>query len=161
MAGHVPHIAAVIFGLAALLHTSALAFQILKFVGVAYLLYMAWATLRSGGALEVDPAHDRKPLARVALTGASINVLNPKLSIFFLAFLPQFVTADATSPIGRMMMLSAIFMVMTLVVFVVYGAFAWRLRQHVIGRPTVMVWMRRCFAAAFVAFGARLTFATL
>lgn len=159
--GIVPHMAAVIFGLAALLHTSALAFQILKLVGVAYLLYMAWATLRSGGALEVDPAHDRKPLARVALTGASINVLNPKLSIFFLAFLPQFVTTDATSPIGRMMMLSAIFMVMTLVVFVVYGAFAWRLRQHVIGRPTVMVWMRRCFAAAFVAFGARLTFATL
>lgn len=159
--GIVPHMAAAIFGLAALLHTSALAFQILKFAGVAYLLYMAWATLRSGGALEVDPVNDRKPLARVALTGGLINVLNPKLSIFFLAFLPQFVTADAASPIGRMLVLSAIFMVITFAVFVVYGAFAWRLRQHVIGRPSAMVWMRRCFAAAFVALGARLTFATL
>lgn len=159
--GIVPHMAAAIFGLAALLHTSALAFQLLKFAGVAYLLYMAWATLRSGGALEVAPAQDRKPLGRVALTGGLINILNPKLSIFFLAFLPQFVVADASAPIGRMLILSAIFMAMTFVVFVIYGAFAWHLRQHVIGRPSVMVWMRRCFAAAFVALGARLTFATL
>ncbi|MFU8865844.1 MAG: hypothetical protein ACNA7O_18190, partial [Rhodobacterales bacterium] len=84
-----------------------------------------------------------------------------KLSIFFLAFLPQFVTTDAASPIGRMLILGTIFMVMTFVVFVVYGAFAWRLRQQIIGRPSVMIWMRRCFAAAFLALGARLTFATL
>jgi threonine/homoserine/homoserine lactone efflux protein len=159
--GIVPHMAAAIFGLAALLHTSALAFQVLKFAGVAYLFYMAWVTVRSGGALEVTPAHEKKTLGRIALTGGLINILNPKLSIFFLAFLPQFVTADTTAPIAQMLVLSAVFMAMTFVVFVIYGAFAWRLRQHVIGRPSVMVWMRRCFAAAFVALGARLTFATL
>jgi threonine/homoserine/homoserine lactone efflux protein len=104
--GIVPHMAAAIFGLAALLHTSALAFQTLKFAGVAYLLYMAWATLRSGGALEVTSAQERKPLSRVALTGGLINILNPKLSIFFLAFLPQFVTADAPAPVSRMLILS-------------------------------------------------------
>ena len=159
--GIVPHMAAAVFGLAALLHTSALAFQILKFAGVAYLLYMAWTTLRAGGALDVAPTQDRKSLARVATTGFLINILNPKLSIFFLAFLPQFVAVDAAAPIGRMLVLSMIFMGMTFVVFVGYGAFAWRLRNHVVGRPSVMIWMRRSFAAAFVALGARLTFASL
>ena len=159
--GIVPHMTAAIFGLAALLHTSSVAFQVLKFAGVAYLLYMAWSTLRERGALEVASNHDTKPLGRVALTGGLINILNPKLSIFFLAFLPQFVQPNVTSPVVQMLGLSTIFMAMTFAVFVVYGAFASRLRQHVIERPSVLRWMRRGFATAFVALSARLTFASL
>jgi threonine/homoserine/homoserine lactone efflux protein len=159
--GIVPHIAAVIFGLAALLHTSALAFQLLKLIGVAYLLYMAWATLRSGGALDVDEAKEMTSLRSVALNGSLINIFNPKRSIFFLAFLPQFISSDAAAPVGRMLLLSAIFMAMTFVVFVGYGAFGWHMRHHVIGRPSAMVWMRRVISAAFVALSVRLMFATL
>ena len=95
--GIVPHMAAAIMGLAALLHTSALAFQVFKYVGVAYLLYMAWNTLGDRGALRVDKEVDARSAVQVTVTAILINILNPKLSIFFLAFLPQFMSADEAS----------------------------------------------------------------
>jgi threonine/homoserine/homoserine lactone efflux protein len=88
-----------------------------------------------------------------------INILNPKLSIFFLAFLPQFVSADEAQPVARMLELSAVFMLLTFVVFVGYGLFAASIRTHIISRPRVLTWMRRTFAAAFVALGAKLALA--
>ena len=158
--GIVPHMAAAIMGLAALLHTSALAYQTFKYVGVAYLLYMAWNTLREHGALQVQKEDDGKGSAmQVTVTAVLINILNPKLSIFFLAFLPQFVSADEAQPLSQMLMLSGIFMLMTFVVFVGYGLFAAAVRDHVISRPRVLTWMRRTFAAAFAALGAKLAVA--
>jgi threonine/homoserine/homoserine lactone efflux protein len=155
----VPHMAAAILGLAALLHASALAFQIFKYVGVAYLLYMAWTTLGERGALRVDKEVDARSAAHVTATAVLINLLNPKLSIFFLAFLPQFVSADEANPLARMLALSAVFMLMTFAVFVGYGMFAAAVRDHVIARPRVLTWMRRAFAGAFAALGAKLAFA--
>jgi len=146
-------------GLAALLHTSALAFETFKYLGVAYLLYMAWNTLRERGALRVEKEVGTRSSAQVTVTAILINILNPKLSIFFLAFLPQFVSVDESNPLARMLLLSAVFMLMTFVVFVGYGLFAASIRDHVISRPRVLTWMRRTFAAAFVALGARLAFA--
>ena len=157
--GIVPHLAAAIMGLAALLHTSALAFQIFKYLGVAYLLFMAWSTLRESGALRVEKQVGARSAVQVTVTAILINILNPKLSIFFLAFLPQFVSVDESNPLARMLLLSAVFMLMTFVVFVGYGLFAASIRDHVISRPRVLTWMRRTFAAAFVALGARLAFA--
>ena len=157
--GIVPHMAAAILGLAALLHTSALAFQIFKYVGVAYLLYMAWSTLRERGALQVEKEVDARSAVQVTVTAILINILNPKLSIFFLAFLPQFVSADEAAPLLRMLALSAVFMLMTFVVFVGYGLFAASIRYHVISRPRILTWLRRFFAGAFAALGARLAFA--
>ena len=154
--GIVPHMAAAIMGLAALLHTSALAFQTFKYIGVAYLLYMAWNTLRERGALKVEQEVGARSAIQVTVTGILINILNPKLSIFFLAFLPQFVSAGEPHPLSRMLVLSGVFMLMTFVVFVGYGLFAASIRDHVISRPRVLTWMRRSFAAAFVALGARL-----
>ena len=154
--GIVPHMAAAIMGLAALLHTSALAFQTFKYLGVAYLLYMAWNTLRERGALKVEQEVGARSAIQVTVTGILINILNPKLSIFFLAFLPQFVSAGEPNPLSRMLVLSGVFMLMTFVVFVGYGLFAASIRDHVISRPRVLTWMRRSFAAAFVALGARL-----
>ena len=153
--GIVPHMVAAITGIAALLHTSALAFQTLRYLGVAYLLFMAWSTLRDDGALTVGEAAPRSA-ARVILSGILINVLNPKLTIFFFAFLPQFVSADEASGLSRMVELSAVFMLVTLVVFVGYGVCAAAVRNHVISRPRVLIWLRRVFAGAFVALGARL-----
>ena len=157
--GIVPHTAAAILGLAALLHASALAFQALKILGVAYLLYMAWHTLRERGVLQVDPEIDARSAVRVTVTAILINILNPKLSIFFLAFLPQFISAGEPEPLWRMLALSGVFMLMTFVVFVGYGLFAASVRDHVISRPRVLTWMRRSFAGAFVALGAKLAFA--
>jgi threonine/homoserine/homoserine lactone efflux protein len=154
--GVVPHVAAAITGLAAVLHTSALAFQTLKYLGVAYLLYMAWSTWRDTGALRVEEETQPRTAARVILSGILINILNPKLTIFFFAFLPQFVNVDDPGALPRMVGLSAIFMLVTLVVFVGYGTFAALVRQHVVARPRVVSWMRRTFAASFVALGARL-----
>ena len=154
--GIVPHMAAAILGLAALLHTSALAFQILKYLGVAYLLYMAWDTLREQGALRVETQRDARSAGRIIVSAILLNLLNPKLSIFFLAFLPQFVTAGEAQPLARMLELSAVFMLMTFVVFVGYGLFAAAVRDHVISHPRVMTWMRRTFAGAFAALGAKL-----
>ncbi len=154
--GIVPHMAAAILGLAALLHTSALAFQTFKYVGVAYLLYMAWSTLRETGALRVEKELGARSALRVTITGILINILNPKLSIFFFAFLPQFIRADEPQPLPLMLELSAVFMLMTFVVFVGYGLFAASVRDHVISRPRVLTWMRRTFAAAFVGLGAKL-----
>jgi threonine/homoserine/homoserine lactone efflux protein len=154
--GIVPHMAAAIMGLAALLHASALAFQTFKYLGVAYLLYMAWSTLRERGALRVEKEVGTRSAVQVTVTAVLINILNPKLSIFFLAFLPQFVSVGEASPVSRMLELSAVFMLMTFVVFVGYGLFAASIRDHVISRPRVLTWMRRTFAGAFVALGGKL-----
>ncbi len=156
--GIVPHVAAAL-GLAALLHTSALAFQALKWLGVAYLLYMAWGALREGGALAVEGEVGARSAAGIAAEAVLVNILNPKLSIFFLAFLPQFVGADEPHPLSRMVALSAVFMAMTFAVFAVYGLLAASVREHVASRPRVLAWMRRAFAGAFGALGAKLAFA--
>ena len=125
-AGILPHVTAAILGLAALLHTSAVAFQIFKYLGLAYLLYLAWTTLRDKGTLSVQRGEERRAAREIIVRGFLINILNPKLSIFFLAFLPQFVPADAA------------------------------VRQHVISRPLVMTWLRRAFAGAFAGLGLKL-----
>jgi threonine/homoserine/homoserine lactone efflux protein len=154
--GIVPHMIAAMLGLAAVLHTSALAFAALKWGGVAYLLYMSWQALRETGALAVDGEIKERSSRRVIVTGFLINILNPKLSIFFLAFLPQFIAASAPHPLQEMLVLSAVFMAMTFAVFVIYGMFAARLRDRVVTRPRVMNWIRRAFAGGFVLLGARL-----
>ena len=154
--GIVPHMLAAVTGLAALLHTSAVAFQLIKYAGVAYLLYMAWTTLQEHGALKVEPDQAPRSDRQVIVSAVLVNVLNPKLSIFFFAFLPQFVTVAEASPLLRMLELSLVFMAMTFAVFVVYGVFAASVRSHVISRPNVLQWMRRCFGGAFVALAGRL-----
>jgi threonine/homoserine/homoserine lactone efflux protein len=165
--GILPHIGASIVGLAALLHSSALAFQVVKVLGVAYLLYMAWSVLRAGGALDVSDENAARsagtPGLRIVVNGFLLNILNPKLSLFFLAFLPQFVPADAAAPnsssLGTMLSLAGVFMALTFVAFVGYGAFASATRRYVITRPPVMRWLRRGFAGAFAALGIRLALA--
>lgn len=156
--GILPHIAASILGLAALLHASAVAFQIVKFAGVAYLFYLAWMTLKEHGALAVKEKRTRQSLRKIAVQGFLVNILNPKLSIFFLAFLPQFVPTDHAAPLMQMIWLSAVFMALTAVVFALYGLAAAFMREHVISRPAVMTWFRRLFAGAFGVLGLRLAF---
>ena len=154
--GIVPHLVAALTGLAALLHASALAFEIVKYLGVAYLLYMAWQSLRANGALKIEAGSDKRSSLRIVVDGVLVNILNPKLSIFFVAFLPQFIAPGDPSPLLSMLELSGVFMATTFIIFAVYGVFAAAMRDRVVSSPSVMAWMRRSFAAAFVMLGARL-----
>ncbi|MDX5377802.1 MAG: LysE family translocator [Halomonas sp.] len=158
--GIVPHMLAAITGLASLLHASATAFQLLKLLGVAYLLYIAWSMLRSRAMAPPDTGQAPPPLParRLIGNGVLINLLNPKLTLFFLAFLPQFVDASE-APLVQMFELSLAFMLMTLAVFIVYGVSAAAARQRVLARPRVLAWLRRTFAASFLALAVRLTLA--
>ncbi len=151
--GIIPHMLAAITGLAALLHASALAFDIIKYAGVAYLLHMAWRTLKEHGTLKIEADDAPRSDREVIWSAILVNLLNPKLSIFFFAFLPQFVNSEQSGMLARMVELSLIFMAMTFVVFAIYGVFAAAVRNHITSRPAVLAWMRRSFAAAFVALG--------
>ncbi|MEQ1950053.1 LysE family translocator [Mesorhizobium sp. CN2-181] len=154
--GIVPHLVAALSGLAALLHASALAFEIVKYLGVAYLLWMAWQSLREHGALKIDAKPDRRSARQVIVDGILLNLLNPKLSIFFVAFLPQFIAPAEPHVLMRMLELSGIFMLATFLIFSLYGLCAAAVRDKIVGSARVMTWMRRTFAAAFVMLGARL-----
>lgn len=154
--GIVPHLIASIVGLAALLHASALAFQLIKYLGVLYLFYMAWSLLRDESALKLSEDGQSMKPARIIRNGILLNVLNPKLSLFFWAFLPQFVPTEVNSPTATLMGLALVFMAMTFLVFVVYGACAALARDYVISRPRVLLWLRRSFAGAFGLLGLRL-----
>lgn len=158
-AGIIPHLLASILGLSALLHTSALAFDMLKYAGVAYLLYVAYATWRDRSAFAVSDTPALSSARTLMWRGLLMNILNPKLTIFFLAFLPQFVTPGSTAPAVQMLVLSAVFMVMTFAVFVMYGLLANVFRRAVIESPRVQDWLRRSFAAAFAGLGLNLAFA--
>ena len=157
--GIVPHLIAAITGTAALLRASGLAFEIVKFAGVAYLIVMAISTWRDRSPLLIDAeiaGAEAPPARRIIGSGILMNLLNPKLTIFFFAFLPQFVPTHSHHQIATMLELSAVFMVMTVVVFAVYGVFAAAVRRHVIERPRIVRRMRQVFAASFAGLSAKL-----
>lgn len=153
--GILPHLLATVLGLAAVMHTSALAFEVLKYAGVAYLFYLAVATWRDRSAFTAQPMQRAGGMALVT-RAFLLNILNPKLTIFFLAFLPQFVEPGAASPLAQLLALSAVFMLMTFVVFVVYGMLAHGLRKAILDSPRAQAWLRRGFAGAFAGLGAQL-----
>ena len=155
-AGIIPHLSASILGLSAILHMSAIAFQGVKFAGVIYLFYLAWSMWRETGAIKFNSPSRKNGLWQIAIRGFLINILNPKLSIFFLAFLPLFVSTNTTSPMFDMFILSIVFMAMTLIIFIMYGVTANGVRRHVVNSPRLIVWLQRSFAATFAALGAKL-----
>jgi threonine/homoserine/homoserine lactone efflux protein len=154
--GIVPHLLATVLGLAALMHTSAVAFQLLKYAGVAYLFYLAYSTWRDTRVFALDRAASGQSAGGLIVKAILVNILNPKLTIFFLAFLPQFVDQGARSLLGELLLLGGIFMAMTLGIFVVYGLLAHAFRRAVIESPRVQSWLRRGFAAAFAGLAAQL-----
>jgi threonine/homoserine/homoserine lactone efflux protein len=154
--GIVPQMLAAIAGLAVLLNASAVLFQSVKYAGVLYLLYLAWTTIRDRGQLDLSPRRSEQSAGRVILTAVLINLLNPKLTLFFFAFLPQFVSPHEAEPVARMLLLSGVFMLLTFVVFAIYGLLAAVVREKVISRPRVITWMRRSIAGAFVVLAAKL-----
>ncbi|MBC2705832.1 LysE family translocator [Desulfobacula sp.] len=155
-AGIIPHLSASILGLSTILHMSAVAFQAVKYAGAAYLLYLAWLMWRDTGALKFNSPFHKNGLRQIATRGFLINILNPKLSIFFLAFLPLFVSPNTSSPLFDMFILSVVFMAMTLIIFILYGISANGVRRHVVNSPKIIIWLQRSFAATFAALGIKL-----
>jgi threonine/homoserine/homoserine lactone efflux protein len=154
--GIVPHLIAAVTGTAALLRTSGLAFDALRLAGVAYLLFMAVATWRDHSQLKLDADQPSRSAARVIGSAMLSNLLNPKLTVFFFAFLPQFVPAHAPNALARLLLLSGVFMAMTFVVFVLYGVAASAARHQIIERPLVLRRLRQAFSVSFVALGMKL-----
>lgn len=155
-AGIIPHLLASVLGLSAILHMSALAFQILKFAGSAYLFYLAWVMWRETGALKFSRTGDKSGFFHIAGRGMLINILNPKLTLFFLAFLPLFVSRHSISPIHQMLILSFVFMAMTLIIFILYGILASSVSTYVVNSPKLIIRLQRTFAALFAALAAKL-----
>jgi len=157
--GCLPHLLVGILGLSAILHLSAQAFVVLKYLGATYLLYVAWTMWRDTGRLAIEENRCRRGMQDIVVKGFLINILNPKLSMFFIAFLPQFVPVGSDSPALHLILLSSIFMLITLGVFLLYGLFAGTVRDYVIGSPRVLNHLQRGFAVAFAALGAKLAMA--
>ena len=155
-AGIVPHLLATVLGLSAVMHTSAIAFQTLKFAGVAYLFYLAFAAWRDKAAFAIETKPSASTAAGLVVRAFLLNILNPKLTIFFLAFLPQFVEPNSTAPLAQLLLLSAVFMAMTFAVFVLYGFLAHFFRRAVVESPRVQSCLRYGFASAFAALGTNL-----
>ncbi|RXJ91920.1 lysine transporter LysE [Arcobacter sp. CECT 8983] len=154
--GIIPHLLASIFGLAAILHTSAVAFQIVKIIGVCYLFYLAYMMYKETGSLQIKGKQKQKGLYKIVLRGFLINILNPKLSIFFLAFLPQFISSSSTTIVSEMLLMSFVFMIMTFVVFVIYGFFAHKSSTFIQDSPKIMQKIQKGFAGIFVLLGMKL-----
>jgi threonine/homoserine/homoserine lactone efflux protein len=154
--GIVPHMLAAGLGLAATLHAGALAFQILKVLGVLYLLYLAVMTWRDRSAFSVDDHAKSEIPSKLIVKAILLNSLNPKLTLFFLAFLPQFINTGSAQYALNFSMLSAVFMAMTFAVFVGYGLLAHGFRQLVVGSTAIQAGLRRGFAIAFVLMAAKL-----
>jgi threonine/homoserine/homoserine lactone efflux protein len=156
--GIIPSLLASVLGLAAVFHTSAVAFQIVKYVGAAYLIYLAWTMWRSSSALSLNKHNSSQPFPTIAFKGFLLNILNPKLSIFFLAFLPQFVTPNVEHPLTDMLSLGLVFMLMTLVVFIAYGFMANSFSELILRSKRVSLCIQKLFAGSFAVLGLKLAF---
>ena len=154
--GIVPHMAATALGLAAVMHAGALAFQLLRWAGVAYLLYLAVATWRDRSAVQPNASAATSTPLQLVGKAVLLNLLNPKLTLFFMAFLPQFMDPAGPAPLRQFTLLSAVFMAMTFGVFVLYGFAAHTFRQRVAGSVRVQDALRRGFALAFAAMAGKL-----
>ena len=159
--GIVPHLLAAVLGLSGVMQAGATAFEVIRWIGVAYLVAMGVSMVRSADVVRLDGSgvarHESMPV--VVRRGVLLNLLNPKLTLFFFAFLPQFLTAAPTRLDPRLLGLSGIFMAMTLIVFVGYAGASAVLRDRVLAAPRALRWVQRSLGALLVGFAARLAVA--
>ena len=156
--GIIPHLTASILGLSAILHKSARVFQVLKYIGVIYLLYLAWTMWREKSAFKFEQKEHKNNVFQIALKGIMINILNPKLTIFFFAFLPQFLSTEVASITNQMIGLSVVFMFMTFVIFALYGIFASSVGSYLMKSSKAIKYVQRSFAAIFALMAIKLAF---
>lgn len=154
--GVIGHTLAVSAGLAAVFAASPTAFLVVKLAGVAYLLYLAWGALRAGQATLDDPPPSRQTGARLYLRGIIMNLTNPKVTIFFLAFLPQFASPERGSIGLQMLMLGILFMLATLMVFSAVAVFSGAVGERLQRSPGVQRWLNRAAGVVFIGLAIKL-----
>ena len=154
--GIVPHILASILGLSALLDMSAQVFSALKMAGATYLLYLAWNMWREAGTLEINKKTTEASAAQIVTKAIAINLLNPKLTIFFFAFLPLFISKNSSSPTMEMIMLSIVFMGITFFIFALYGILASGISAYLINSSKALKRLQQAFAVILAAFAVKL-----
>jgi threonine/homoserine/homoserine lactone efflux protein len=154
--GILPHILASILGLSALLNMSAQVFSVLKWAGASYLLYLAWNMWREAGTLEINRKNTETSISKIILKAIAINLLNPKLTIFFFAFLPLFVSKDSSSPTLEMIVLSAVFMGITFIVFALYGILASGISAYLANSSKAVKRLQQGFAVILAGFAVQL-----
>jgi threonine/homoserine/homoserine lactone efflux protein len=154
--GLIGHTIAVAFGLAAIVYSSALAFTILKYVGAAYLLYLAWQALKVAASSSQQEAVQVLSQGDLYRRGIVMNLTNPKVSIFFMAFLPQFADPRHGSMMLQFFLLGAVFILATILVFslisVLAGGFGEKFRNSAPAQKTV----NRTAAAVFIGLAIKL-----
>lgn len=153
------HTAAVTFGLAALFKASAAAFTALKFAGAGYLLYLAWQAFRAGAASGPAMVFEKMSATSLYRRGIIMNIINPKVSIFFLAFLPQFADPAQGALPWQLALLGLVFIVATIIVFgaisILAGTVGERFRQSVFAQRV----LNRAAAAIFAGLAIKLALA--
>ena len=154
--GIIPHILASILGLSALLNMSAQVFSVLKLAGAFYLLYLAWNMWREAGTLEISKNSTDTSLTNIIIKAIAINLLNPKLTIFFFAFLPLFVSKNSSSSTMELILLSAVFMGITLIVFALYGILASGISAYLVNSSKAVKRLQQAFAVILAGFGVKL-----
>jgi threonine/homoserine/homoserine lactone efflux protein len=155
--GIVPHILAAMLGLSAIMQAGSVVFEVVRYAGVVYLVFMGFSMIRNAGALPLDDQNASiDPMGPVVRRGILLNVLNPKLTVFFFAFLPQFLDASPGLLDARLIGLGAIFMLMTLAVFAVYALASAAIRDLVLTAPAARRWIERALGALLIGFAAKL-----
>ncbi|MFA6508552.1 MAG: LysE family translocator [Treponemataceae bacterium] len=154
--GIVPHIIACVFGISAIMNMSAKVFMTIKFLGAGYLLYLAWKMWMSVGMLEIKKESGQNNYLKIVIKGIFLNLLNPKLTLFFFSFLPQFVTSDPSGFLVNMIRLSFVFMIMTLIVFIMYGVLASMISEYLLRAKKVVRTIERGFAFVFAALAIKI-----
>ena len=156
-AGIIPHLLFSILVLSSVYEYSTEAFQATKYIGAVYLLYLAYSMWKESGWPEFSENHDqKKDKFKIILNAVFINLFNPKLSIFFLSFFHLFLSLESEFPILQFIFLSIIFMLMTLIVFIIYGLFAHNVSKYFRQSGVLYVWTQRAFAIIFIILGAKL-----
>jgi threonine/homoserine/homoserine lactone efflux protein len=157
--GIVPHMLAAMLGLSAIMQAGSMVFEVVRTAGVIYLVFMGFSMIRDAGVLPLDDGNASiDPMGPVVWRGILLNVLNPKLTVFFFAFLPQFLDASPGLLDPKLIGLGGIFMLMTLVVFAVYALASAAIRDLVLAAPVARRWIERALGALLIGFAARLAF---
>ena len=157
--GIVPHMLAAMLGLSGIMQAGSAVFEVVRWVGVAYLVFMGISMIREAGALPLgDENSPVDPVGRIVWRGVLLNVLNPKLTLFFFAFLPQFLDASPGLLDPALILLGGIFMLVTLAVFAGYAFASAAVRDLVLATPVVRRWIERTLGALVICFAARLAF---
>lgn len=154
--GIVPHLCISIALSSLLMQMNEQVFTVIKYLGVLYLIYLGLSMILSKGKVEVSETQTETRATAIIRRGILINLLNPKLTLFFFSFLPQYVSLGSANYVAKSTLLGILFMALTLIVFVGYGLLAGTAKVWLCQSPKRMAFLQKCFGVIFIAFAIKL-----